>query len=60
MKSILIKVVLVFLSVLVVTSPMQGEAKSKSRVQQSYTQKEAKLIFDLRKLWIDHTIWTRN
>ncbi|MCF6139038.1 glycosyltransferase [Pseudalkalibacillus berkeleyi] len=60
MKTTLIKVALVIFSVLIISSPYQADAKMNERVQETYTQKEAKLMSDLRKLWIDHTIWTRN
>jgi hypothetical protein len=60
MKSTFMKVALVIFSVLIISSPFQADAKMKIRVQETYTQKEAKLISDLRKLWIDHTVWTRN
>ncbi|WP_349408945.1 glycosyltransferase [Pseudalkalibacillus sp. SCS-8] len=59
MKKILIRIALVFVTAIIISSPLQAEAKA-DRTQHSYTEKEAKLIFDLRKLWIDHTIWTRN
>lgn len=60
MKSTLVKVALVIFSVFILSSPFQANAKMNERVQETYTQKEAKLMFDLRKLWIDHTVWTRN
>ncbi len=52
------KVILVMMMAFVLSTPIQTEGKT--RLQQSYTQKEAALTFDMRKLWIDHTIWTRN
>lgn len=49
------------LAALLILSPIQAEAKAPERIQQEcLSPKHVKLQGDLRKLWIDHTIWTRS
>ncbi|MDN4525823.1 glycosyltransferase [Fictibacillus fluitans] len=47
--------------VLLVLSPITAQAKAPERIQQEcLSPKHVKLQGDLRKLWSDHTIWTRS
>jgi hypothetical protein len=61
MKKQFLKVSLLFLPFALIFSPIIGEAKENERIQNDcISQAEVQLMGDLRKLWIDHVIWTRS
>ena len=61
MKKQFSHVILLFMSFALIFSPNTVEAKENVQIQnQSSSQSTVQLRDDLRKLWIDHTIWTRN
>ncbi|WP_028400727.1 glycosyl transferase [Ectobacillus panaciterrae] len=60
MKKQLLRFILLLVTAMFVFTPFHADAEVSTQTQdQRYSQSEAKLRFDLRKLWIDHTIWTR-
>ncbi|MZQ82772.1 glycosyltransferase [Paenibacillus sp. 5J-6] len=64
MKGKLIKLTLLSLSIAFSTVPLRADAYSGDRPaaakQMMYTQSMVQLKSDLRRLWMDHAIWTRN
>ncbi|KSU84609.1 hypothetical protein GA0061096_0727 [Fictibacillus enclensis] len=61
MKKPFIHTLVPLLAALLILSPIQAHAKAPERAQQEcLSPKHVKLHGDLRKLWIDHTIWTRS
>ncbi|MGF7047870.1 hypothetical protein J2T13_002376 [Paenibacillus sp. DS2015] len=71
MKRISSKLTLLYMSMSLVlafsVTPIQAEATRSKQVQQFHMEKQAcispsqvKLKSDLRELWIDHVVWTRN
>jgi hypothetical protein len=61
MKKIFLIVTLLFMSFTLFFSTIEAEAKGNvSRQNQCFSQSAVQLKSDLRKLWIDHTIWTKN
>jgi REP element-mobilizing transposase RayT len=49
------------LSLPILSAPIQAEAEGHHRVQgPHYSQNAVNLNFTLRKLWIDHVLWTRS
>ncbi len=61
MKKHLLKFSMPVLAACLIFSPLSAQAKTAPRVQQQCLSVSAvKLQGDLRKLWIDHTIWTRS
>ncbi|MGG1663333.1 glycosyltransferase [Brevibacillus sp. NRS-1366] len=62
MKSKLSKVVLLFMCLALLNSPLAVQAKEGSgdpQQQESLKPKEVKLQGDMRRAWIDHMIWDR-
>lgn len=64
MQGKLIKLTLLSLSIAFSTVPLRAEAHIGDRPaaakQMMYTQSMVQLKGDLRRLWLDHAIWTRN
>lgn len=64
MQGKLIKLTLLSLSIAFSTAPIRAEAHMDDRAvaakQMIYTQSMVQLKGDLRRLWLDHAIWTRN
>ncbi|RXY99746.1 glycosyltransferase [Fictibacillus sp. S7] len=61
MKKPFIHTLVPLLAALLILSPILAHAKAPERAQQEcLSPKHVKLHGDLRKLWIDHTIWTRS
>lgn len=61
MKKQFLKFMLLFMSFALILSPIKAEAKESVGIQKQCVSPAAvKLKGDLRKLWIDHTIWTRS
>ncbi len=57
MKKQSLKFIFLFILVAFMCSPLNAMANGTPPTKQS--EAEIKLTFDMRKLWIDHTIWTR-
>lgn len=61
MKKRLHHVNLMFMAIALIFSPITVEANENVQIQnQSSSQSNVQFRDDFRKLWIDHTIWTRN
>ena len=61
MKKRLHHVILMFMAIALIFSPITVEANENVQIQnQSSSQSNVQFRDDFRKLWIDHTIWTRN
>jgi hypothetical protein len=63
MTPLLKKVSLLMFCAALLTVPVMTEAKESSgsvQRQECITPKEVKLQGDMRKLWMDHTLWTRS
>ncbi len=61
MKKKLHHVILMFMAIALIFSPITVEANENVQIQnQSSSQSNVQFRDDFRKLWIDHTIWTRN
>ncbi|MEH6889113.1 glycosyltransferase [Bacillus sp. JJ864] len=61
MKKLLLKFTLLLMSCTFLLSPVKVGAEEKARIQNPCPSQSAiQLKDDLRILWIDHTIWTRN
>ncbi len=61
MKKKLHHVNLMFMAIALIFSPITVEANENVQIQnQSSSQSNVQFRDDFRKLWIDHTIWTRN
>ncbi|MEH6850497.1 MULTISPECIES: hypothetical protein [Bacillus] len=61
MKKLLLKFSLILMSCTILLSPIKVGAEENVRIQKPCPSQSAiQLKDDLRRLWIDHTIWTRN
>ncbi|SFJ47152.1 MULTISPECIES: glycosyltransferase [unclassified Bacillus (in: firmicutes)] len=61
MKKLLLKLTLLVMSCTFLLSPIKVGAEENVRIQNPCPSQSAiQLKDDLRRLWIDHTIWTRN
>lgn len=61
MKKLLLKFTLLLMSCTFLLSPVKVGAEENVRIQNPCPSQSAiQLKDDLRRLWIDHTIWTRN
>ena len=60
-RNLFMKAALLFISVALLFSPLHPEAKGKSDPpRQCMDESSVQLQHALRKLWIDHTIWTKS
>ncbi|GGA06003.1 hypothetical protein GCM10008018_59930 [Paenibacillus marchantiophytorum] len=63
MQGKFLKVTLLSVAIALSVAPMQAEAKMDEHAvvkKQKYTQSMVNLKNDLRRLWIEHALWTRN
>ncbi|MFS1510997.1 glycosyltransferase [Chengkuizengella sp. SCS-71B] len=59
--SMITKIIVVIIFFTILSTPLQASAEGTENAQQDcYSQEVVDLKFELRRLWIDHTWWTRN